>query len=213
MVGRADLRERILEAAAQVLRERGPRPRLITTIAERAQVSRPTLYRHFPDRTELYDSLMRVELSRVVTEVAARAKATRDPLEEYVDVVVGLVVEAREHPALQAILARHPEIMAAQLPRILPIVLELAEPAIAPIVQAGVAEGRWPAIDTRVAIIWTVRLITSLITMPLPEDATEATLRASVESVLDVAGAIARTQAGQPARQPERDSVEGSATS
>ena len=195
MVGRSDLRERILDAAAQVLREHGPRPRLITTIAERAQVSRPTLYRHFPDRTDLYDSLMRVELTRVVGEVAARAHTTTAPLEDYIDLVVELVQEAREHPALQAILARHPEIMAAQLPRLLPIVLEIAEPVIGPIVKAGVDEGRWPPIDTRVAITWTTRLITSLVTMPLPDDATPATLRASVGSVLDVATTIARTRA------------------
>ena len=194
MAGRNDLRERILDAAAQVLREHGPRTRLITTIAERAQVSRPTLYRHFPDRTDLYDSLMRAELERVVDDVVARAHTTTAPFDDYVDLVVGLVREAREHPVLQAILARHPEIMATQMPRVLPIVLEIAEPRLGPIIDAGVAAGRWAPIDPRVAIIWTTRLIGSFITMPLPEDATGPTLRASVESVLGVASTISHTQ-------------------
>ncbi|MDO7869461.1 TetR/AcrR family transcriptional regulator [Nocardioides jiangxiensis] len=194
MAGRNDLRERILDAAAQVLREHGPRPRLITTIAERAQVSRPTLYRHFRDRTELYDSLMRAELQRVVEEVVQRAETSADPFQDYVNLVVDMVTEAREHPALRAILARHPEILNAQLPRLLPIVLEIAEPRLTPIIRARVASGAWPDVDPRTAITWTTRLITSFITMPLPEDATRASLHATVESVLDIASTIARSQ-------------------
>lgn len=186
-----NLRERILDAAAQVLREGGPRPRLITNIAERAEVSRPTLYRHFPERSDIYDSLVRLEMERVVDDVVSRARETASPREEYVDVVVLLVRQAREHPALQAVLARHPEIMATYMPRILPIVLEIAEPRLGPILDAGVAAGRWPQIDKRVAITWTTRLITSLIVMPSPDDSTDAGLRAQVEALVDVAGVIA----------------------
>ncbi|TQL66284.1 TetR family transcriptional regulator [Nocardioides albertanoniae] len=193
MAGR-NLRERILDAATQVLREGGPRPRLITNIAERAQVSRPTLYRHFPERSDLYDSLIRVELTRVVDEVVSRARDTSSPREEYIDVVVLLVREARGHPALQAVLARHPEIMATYLPRILPIVLEIAEPRLGPIIDAGVAQGRWAPLDKRVAITWTTRLITSLIVMPSQEDSTDAGLRAEVAALVEVAGAITGDQ-------------------
>lgn len=185
-----DLRQRILDAAAQVLSEGGPRPRLITNIAERAQVSRPTLYRHFPERNDLYDSLMRVELERVVDAVAARARTSTSPRSDYVEVVVGLVRTAREHPALQAVLARHPEIMASHLPRVLPIVLEIAEPRLGPILEAGAREGRWPAVPVRPAITWTTRLVVSLVTMP-PAEAGDADLAAEVETLITVAGSIA----------------------
>lgn len=188
-----DLKERILEAAAQILRENGPRPRLITAIAERAQVSRPTLYRHFPARADLYDSLIRVEVTRLVEEIANRAVTTTSPREDYVDIVVSLVHEGRTHSALQAVLARHPEILATHLPRILPITLEIAEPRLVPILDAGTREGRWPAIAGRAAIAWTVRLVATLITMPLPEDTAEVDLRRTVEALLDVASTIAGT--------------------
>ena len=118
-----DLRQRILDAAAQVLREGGPRPRLISNIAERAQVSRPTLYRHFPARNDLYDSLLRHELEHVMDGVAAQVRTSTSPRADYVDAVVQLVITAREHPALQSVLARHPEIMASHLPRVISIVL------------------------------------------------------------------------------------------
>lgn len=191
-----DLRERILDAAAQVLGEGGPRPRMITTIAERAQVSRPTLYRHFPARQDLYDSLLQMELERVLQGVAARAVHTKSPRDEYVDVVVDLVREAREHRALRAVLGRHPEILAMHLPRVLPMVLDLGVPVLAPVLDAGTAEGRWPAIDPRAAIIWTTRLVVSLVAMPLPEDTGESGLRQTVEALLDVTTTIAAPVAG-----------------
>lgn len=106
-----------------------------------------------------------------------------------------LVREAREHPALQAVLARHPEIMATYLPRLIPIVLEIAEPRLGPIIDAGAADGRWPQIDKRVAITWTTRLITSLIVMPSHEDRTESGLRAEVEALVDVTAVISGDQA------------------
>ena len=187
------LRARILEAAASVLREQGPRTRLISTIAERAQVSRPTLYRYFPERADLYDSLIRIEAERIVDDLVARAQVTQSPLEDYVDVVVCIVQTARTHEGLQAVLKRHPDLMASHLPRILPISLEVALPRITPILEAGTAAGHWPAFDARVAVTWTVRLIMSFITMPLPEDQSEADLRRMVNSVLTIASTIRGT--------------------
>jgi AcrR family transcriptional regulator len=186
-------RARILAAAAAVLREQGPRTRLITTIAERAQVSRPTLYRYFPHRSDIYDSLIRVELTRVIEDVATRADSSTSPFEDYVDMVVDLVKQAREHAALQAVLKRHPEIMASHLSHILPITLEIGERRLAPVLSAGVAAGRWPAIDLRIAITWTVRLVNSLITMPLPDDADEESLRRQIAGAFQLAAAVTAT--------------------
>lgn len=191
---RSELRDRILDAAASVLREQGPRTRLITTIAERAQVSRPTLYRHFPERCDIYDSLLRLEIERVVDEVAGRAHATASPFDDYVRTVVDLVLHARSHEGLQAVLAGHPEIMAMQLPKILPMSLEIAEPRLGPILEAGAASGRWPSINPRVAITWTVRLVMSMILMPRPEDAFDEDLHLEVAALLHVATKISRTE-------------------
>ncbi len=186
-----DLRQRILDAAAQVLSEGGPRPRLITTIAERAQVSRPTLYRHFPDRNDLYDSLMRAELEKVIDEVVARARVTSSPRDDYIDVVADLVEIAREHPALQAVLARHPEIVASHLPRVLPIVIDIAEPRLAPVFAAGERDHGWPPIPVRPAIIWTARLVVSLTTMPAATSSRDPA--AEVDTLLSIAAAVSGT--------------------
>ncbi|WP_183093496.1 TetR/AcrR family transcriptional regulator [Nocardioides stalactiti] len=185
------LRGRILEAATQVLREGGPRPRLITSIAERAGVSRPTLYKYVGDRDAIYDALLRIELERVIDDIATRAERSESPRDDYIDVIVGLTLQARNHPALQAVLAKHPEIVASHLPRVLPLVLDIALPRLSPVLEAGAAEGRWPQIDPRVAITWTARLTTALAVMPLPEDSAEADLRREVGALLDVTQSIA----------------------
>ncbi len=194
-----NLRSRILDAAAQVLREGGPGPRLITAVAERAGVSRPTLYKYVGDRDAIYDALLRAELERVIEEVATRAEKAESPREEYIAVIVDLAQQARNHPALRAVLAEHPGIMASHVSKVLPMVLDIGVPRLGPILEEGAREGRLPEIDPRVAITWTTRLITSLALMPLPEDTAEADLAAAVADLLDVTGTIAAAQAaGSP---------------
>lgn len=186
-----NLRNRILDAAAQVLREGGPGPRLITAVAERAGVSRPTLYKYVGDRDAIYDALLRAELERVIDEVATRAEKAESPREEYIAVIVDIAQQARNHPALRAVLAEHPGIMASHVSRVLPMVLDIGVPRLGPILEEGAREGRLPEIDPRVALTWTTRLITSLALMPLPEDTAEADLAAAVADLLDVTGTIA----------------------
>lgn len=186
-----NLRSRILDAAAQVLREGGPGPRLITAVAERAGVSRPTLYKYVGDRDAIYDALLRAELERVIEEVATRAEKAESPREEYIAVIVDIAQQARNHPALRAVLAEHPGIIASHVSRVLPMVLDIAVPRLGPILEQGAREGRLPDVDVRVAITWTTRLITSLALMPLPEDTAEADLAAAVADLLDVTGSIA----------------------
>ena len=49
-----ETRRRIVEAAAGLHENVGPRDTTISAIAEKAGVQRLTVYRHFPDETELF---------------------------------------------------------------------------------------------------------------------------------------------------------------
>ncbi|WP_324747600.1 TetR/AcrR family transcriptional regulator [Pseudomonas veronii] len=49
-----DTRQRIVEATVQLHQEVGPRETTISAIAEKAQVQRLTVYRHFPDEEALF---------------------------------------------------------------------------------------------------------------------------------------------------------------
>jgi AcrR family transcriptional regulator len=50
----AETRQRIVEAAVALHEALGPGKTTISAVAERAEVGRPTVYRHFPDELSLY---------------------------------------------------------------------------------------------------------------------------------------------------------------
>src|SRR6476469_6244090 len=52
----AETRQRIVEAMVELHREVGPARTTISAIAERAGVERLTVYRHFPDETEMFQA-------------------------------------------------------------------------------------------------------------------------------------------------------------
>src|SRR5918999_1473717 len=54
--GKAETRQRIIEAAVALHLERGPAQTSMNAIAERAGVNRVTIYRHFPDARTLLEA-------------------------------------------------------------------------------------------------------------------------------------------------------------
>ena len=75
-------RDRIVEVAREVFRERGYDASL-DDIAKRAGVGPGTLYRHFPTRDALLDAVMQVWVDRV-TETTDKALTYEGPTREFV---------------------------------------------------------------------------------------------------------------------------------
>jgi len=69
----------ILAGAKEVIAEVGSYESLMNDIAERAEVSRATIYNHFADREELMNALLASEVERLI-EVARAAKNKSDAL-------------------------------------------------------------------------------------------------------------------------------------
>jgi AcrR family transcriptional regulator len=69
----------ILAGAKEVIAEVGSYESLMNDIAERAEVSRATIYNHFADREELMNALLASEVERLI-EVARAAKSKSDAL-------------------------------------------------------------------------------------------------------------------------------------
>jgi AcrR family transcriptional regulator len=65
-------RQRLLEAAIDILIDEGSDELSLRTVAKRANVSAPTAYRHFPTRDELIDALTASIEARMQTPVATR---------------------------------------------------------------------------------------------------------------------------------------------
>ncbi|SDP17340.1 transcriptional regulator, TetR family [Actinopolyspora xinjiangensis] len=98
----------ILDAARECVLAVGMRRTTLTEVARRAGVSRPTVYRHWPDMRSLAADLLTRELRSLLpgddaTEGNARVRG--------VDRIVSTVAAVREHPLLRKILETDPELL------------------------------------------------------------------------------------------------------
>ena len=180
--------DRILDAAAASYVERGPSGTRHRTIAERAGVSRPTVYKYAGDQEAIARALLERELDRffaAVAEVIARELSVRDRFVEALTFTVGY---AAEHELFQRLLADQPEIVLPWLTTnsapIIDRTVEVASPQLA----RAIDRGELRRVDPRVAAEWIARLAISLITTPsVTTDLTEpARLRRFVDDLFTV---------------------------
>jgi AcrR family transcriptional regulator len=98
--------ERMLDAARAEFIDHGIARTSVATIAQRAGVSRPTLYRQCGDK----DQIVAAVVQRDVIDFFARAKVAVEDVsggveERFVEAVVMGLRESREHPLVQALKA------------------------------------------------------------------------------------------------------------
>ena len=86
---RSERRRQLLDAAQEVFVARGYHATAMDDIAERAGVSKPVLYQHFPGKLELYLALLDTHGSALVDTVRTAMSSTTDN-------------KARVHRAMQA---------------------------------------------------------------------------------------------------------------
>jgi AcrR family transcriptional regulator len=75
---RSARRKQLLEAAQEVFVAQGYHAAAMDDIAERAGVSKPVLYQHFPGKLELYLALLDTHCELIVAKVRAAMAATAD---------------------------------------------------------------------------------------------------------------------------------------
>ena len=71
-------RRQLLDAALAVFVARGYHAAAMDEIAERAGVSKPVLYQHFPGKQELYLALLDESVERLIDAVATALRSTPD---------------------------------------------------------------------------------------------------------------------------------------
>jgi AcrR family transcriptional regulator len=71
-------RRQLLDAALEVFVARGYHAAAMDEIAERAGVSKPVLYQHFPGKQELYLALLDESVERLIEGVAGALRSTTD---------------------------------------------------------------------------------------------------------------------------------------
>ncbi|WP_052615274.1 TetR/AcrR family transcriptional regulator [Mycobacteroides abscessus] len=98
--------ERILDAALSCVTEFGVRRTTLVEVAKRAGVSRPSVYRRWPDVRTLVAELLTREMGSILPATGrgcARERLVRS--------VTGLVTQVREHSIFAAILRSDPELL------------------------------------------------------------------------------------------------------
>ena len=86
-LSRSARRAQLLDAARDVFAAQGYHAAAMDDIAERAGVSKPVLYQHFPGKLELYQALLTTYADELVGQVDAALSATGDN-EERVEAAV-----------------------------------------------------------------------------------------------------------------------------
>jgi AcrR family transcriptional regulator len=190
-----EVRERILDAATQCLVESGLDVRLHARIAERAGVSRPTLYKYVGDQTAILDAVRDREFEAFFTAAVPLLRRSDDLRVGLVDAIVFVVDYGHHHALLQKALRDHPELILPALTtesgplvdRIHAMFGEQVERALAA-VDAD--------LDPRVVVEWSYRLAVSLLITPSgPRTDTPEQLRAYIDGLLRLSGLLAVTPA------------------
>lgn len=101
----------ILDAARECVLAFGVRRTSLSEVARRAQVSRPTVYRRWPDRTALVADLMTREWAGVFGAAEVRPLAGQTIRQRAVARIVDVTRKLRTHPLLRKIVDVDPELL------------------------------------------------------------------------------------------------------
>ena len=101
---RSLVRDRLLDAAAEVFAEDGWRKLTMGKVADRAGVSRQTVYNEFGTKNNLAEELVFRELESFLDLVRTRIESARDPVEAIGSAVEGALSLAQVTPLLKVVL-------------------------------------------------------------------------------------------------------------
>ena len=173
---RAEVRDRIVRAAFELIRRGGYREASVAAVAQGAGVATGTVYRHFPSKAELFAEVFRVASQHEVDAVAGSMAAPATVPER-----IALGVETFARRALQgrrlawALLAEpvDPAVEAERL-----VFRQSYARVFASSLKEGIANGSLPPQDPELTAIALVGAIGEVLTQPhsADEDALVASL-------------------------------------
>jgi len=172
---RAELRERLIDATEQVMRDNGPHNVRIDQVARLAGCSRATLYRHVADKDELVREVL-IRLARArARQMEPRLARITDPAQRIAEGVQSTVDAVRDEWWYQALAERGATAAVARIgggPRAF---VALTTPLVAPAVERLAARGVLrPGLTVEQATEWLCVVTTGLLAMDMPTGRTRA---------------------------------------
>ena len=129
--------QRILDAAAACILAFGVERTTMTEIARRARVSRPTIYRRWPDIRWVIAELLTVRIAGVLEEVPDRGPGR----ESMVDRVVAVAEHLRNDEIVQSVIRNAPGLAMVYIAERLGTSQQILIDALADAITAGQGEG------------------------------------------------------------------------
>ncbi|MFB4298814.1 TetR/AcrR family transcriptional regulator [Actinomadura sp. NTSP31] len=159
-----DIHARILDAAAACLTEGGfSSNRMLSAIARRAGVSRPTLYKYGGTLDEIKEALIERELTAYLAEAVPIIDAARWDADYVSDLLAFLIGRARAHPLLSAAVRDVPDMVLPWFTVRADITVARVTALAAPVVQQKIDRGELPPVDVPVLIDVLTRIVLSLV--------------------------------------------------
>lgn len=195
-----EMRRRILDAAADCLIEGGfASGRILSAIARKAGISRPTLYKYGGSVEDIRHALVQREVTRFLEALAPRLENMTWSADYAIDLLVFVVGYTRGHALLNAALRDVPEIV---LPEFTlnadgPIrrIAELAEPIVRKHVEAGTI----PPVDVTLLTDALFRVTLSIVLIRGPHDFDDPeVLRRYLRNAVGVIAELGRPGACEP---------------
>ncbi|MFD4358151.1 TetR family transcriptional regulator [Nocardia sp. NPDC058518] len=107
--------DRILDAAYALLTRHGLRRTTIADVVRESGVSKATVFRRFPGRAELFDTLMSREVARFLSDLEVRLDTVEDPVDRLVETFVRFCEVAPHNVVLRRLVETDPETVLPQL--------------------------------------------------------------------------------------------------
>ncbi len=183
------MRERILDAAEECLIELGYDTRLHARIADRAKLSRPTLYKYVGDQPAILEALFQREIGKFFGVIDPILRSHQDQLEpRFVDIIVFAVQYARDHELLQKGLHDHPELVLPWFTVRAKPMVEMGAELFTPHFERLFSEEQLAGMSPKAISEWAFRIIASLIiTEGTVDTSDDQSLRDFVRSLLSIA--------------------------
>ncbi|KOX14573.1 TetR/AcrR family transcriptional regulator [Nocardiopsis sp. NRRL B-16309] len=167
MASKRNVEDRIMDAALLCVESFGVRRTTLTDVARRAGVSRPTVYRRWPDVTALVADLLTRELRRILLaqEASGGGPEGETVRARLVRHAVGVARELLAHPLFTRIVDTEPELLATYTFHRLGASHRAALDVVEPVVAEGQREGSVrpgePAVLARTVLVTVQGTVTS----------------------------------------------------
>lgn len=180
----------ILDAAVATFQNHGIRRTTMDDIAKAARLGRATVYRRFPQKSDLVRAALLHELHRILDDLDQRTATVTSVRDRLVEAFVIGMVAVRDHPLLSRLLSTEPADVLPYLTVDAGMIIALARAYLAAHIRDGVAAGELHVADPDQTAEVMVRIAHSLVLTPagcLPaadDELTRAFARTQVDALL-----------------------------